>query len=106
MMPPAELNNPSSALSSTENPSRALQPRPLSIQPVAVAHTPPALSSAPNALSLLKALRRRLGPALLFGLMLAAIVAPTVWFLLPSPKLTARMKLHVARSEPRIMFDK
>lgn len=104
MTPPSDLNTTSSALSPPENTNRALQPRPVSIHPVAVAHTPPGLNTPPNVFSLLKALRRRLGPALFLGLVLASAVGATVWFLMPPPKIAARMKLHVAPNQPMVLF--
>src|SRR5215469_2572610 len=47
---------------------------------------------------LLKALRRRLLPALAVGLILAAIAGTATWFLMPPPKLTARTQLHISKA--------
>ncbi len=105
MMPSSDVNNTNGALPAAENAERALQPRTQPLHPVVVSHTPPALSAAPNAVSLLKALQRHLGMALTVGLILAAVVGTAVWLLLPPPKKAARMLLHVAPIQPRILFE-
>jgi hypothetical protein len=53
---------------------------------------------------LLKALRRRLVPALTLGLILAAIAGTTTWFLMPPPKITAQTQLHVTADKPNLLF--
>jgi polysaccharide biosynthesis transport protein len=56
---------------------------------------PPALSTQPNALALLKALRRRWLPASTVGLLLAAALGAAAWFLVPPPKHTVRTLVRV-----------
>ncbi len=55
---------------------------------------PVAISGMPNALSLLKALRRRWLSALLVGLLVGTGAGCAVWFFLPPPKQIARTQLH------------
>ena len=56
---------------------------------------PPALSAAPDAFTLLKALKRRWPVALLLGLIVAAGTGIGAWFLL-TPKFTVFSQLHVS----------
>ncbi len=56
---------------------------------------PPALASGPDALTLLKALKRRWGVALLLGLVVAVGVGAGAWFLL-APKYTVFGQLYVS----------
>ncbi len=53
---------------------------------------------------LLKALRRRLLPALTVGLIFAAAAGTAIWFLMPPPKLTARTQLHISLDPPNPLF--
>ena len=55
-------------------------------------------------MGLLKALRRHLALAVTIGLILAAAVGFATWFLMPPPKITARMQLHVDPLPPKILF--
>src|SRR5579859_6500363 len=57
---------------------------------------------APNALALLKALRRRWLLATTCGLLAAALAGAATWFGMPV-KYTASTLLHVASHEPRIL---
>jgi capsular exopolysaccharide synthesis family protein len=66
---------------------------------------PPGLSSAPDALSLYVALRRRLGLALGMGLGLALVVGAATWYLVPRAKYTARASLQVSTNPKRIIFE-
>jgi capsular exopolysaccharide synthesis family protein len=97
MTPPSQVNNPSDSSRAVEHahggPAHA---RPL--------FAPVGLTATPNALGLLKALRRRLPLALTVGLLVAAAAGAAVWFLLPPPKITARTQLHVAVAAPQILF--
>src|SRR5438128_10858356 len=65
---------------------------------------PPALSSTPNALALLRALQRRWLLALTLGLVSAAIAVGVTCLLLPSSKYTAKSLLHVRSEAPRVLF--
>src|SRR5437763_1375943 len=71
-----------------EAPGRALVPRAGAHQ--GPASLPPVLSTTPNALALLKALRRRWLLGASAGLLLAAALGPAAWFLVPPPKHTVR----------------
>ena len=64
---------------------------------------PAALSGMPNVLALLKALQRRLLPALFVGLFVAAAAGSAMWFLLPPPKNTARVQLYAPSDPPNIL---
>jgi capsular exopolysaccharide synthesis family protein len=68
------------------------------------APVPPARKSnpAPNALALLKALRRRWLLATTCGVLVAALAGAAAWFGMPV-KYTASALLHVASHEPRIL---
>ena len=103
MTPSSHVDPTNGAPHTLESGHGALQPRPLPFQPPG-SFPPPALSAAPTALALLKALRRRLVPALTLGLTLAATAAAAAWFLQPPPKITARTQLHVALARPSILF--
>ena len=103
-MPPSDANNTNSAPHGLEEAHGSLQPRPIPLHPVAAALTPSALTAAPNALSLLKALRQRLVLALTIGLLLAAAAGAATWFLMPPPKITAHTQLYVASVQPNILF--
>jgi polysaccharide biosynthesis transport protein len=66
---------------------------------------PPGLSSAPDALSLFVALRRRLGLALGLALSLGLLVGMTTIYLVPRAKYTARATLQISTNPKRIIFD-
>ncbi len=65
---------------------------------------PPALSSAPNAFALLRALQRRWLLALCLGLVCATVAAGVTWLLLPTSKYTAKSLLHVRPQQPVVLF--
>jgi len=65
---------------------------------------PSALSAAPDPMSLLKALRRRLWLAVGLGVLAAAVVGGVAWFVVPESEYTARAVLHVAAEPPQILF--
>jgi capsular exopolysaccharide synthesis family protein len=56
--------------------------------------------------SLLRALRRRLIPALVVGLLLAGIISTVAWFVIPPPKKTVRSLLQIHALQPKVFFDK
>jgi succinoglycan biosynthesis transport protein ExoP len=64
----------------------------------------PALKEVPSVRKLLEALRRRWVPALVVGMLLAAIVAATLWFVLPPAKHTVRSLIHMAAVTPSVLF--
>jgi polysaccharide biosynthesis transport protein len=66
---------------------------------------PPALSAAPDALGLLKALRRRWRIGFALGLFLAAVAGTATWYLTPQAKYTACATLHVSTNPKYIIFD-
>ena len=66
---------------------------------------PASLSGAPDALALLKALRRRWVLALASGLLLAAVAGPAAWYVVPRDKYTAVATLQVATKPKRIIFE-
>ena len=66
---------------------------------------PTALSAGPDAVGLLKALRRRLGLALGLGFLAAIVLGGTGYALIPRAKYTATASLHVATRPKRIIFD-
>jgi succinoglycan biosynthesis transport protein ExoP len=66
---------------------------------------PAALSSVPDAIGLLKGLRRRWKLALVLGFFLAAVAGAATWSLVPPAKYTARATLHVSTSPKYIIFD-
>lgn len=102
---PSDVNNANSVPPTAENARGTLLPQPLFPPPVSATFTPPALAIMPDALSLLKALRRRLVPALVVGLILAAIAGGVTWTLIPPPKIAARTQLYVAPIPPHILFN-
>jgi capsular exopolysaccharide synthesis family protein len=55
-------------------------------------------------IGLLKALRRRLVPALTVGLILAVIAGTATWYMMPPPKITAQTQLHVTVNPPNPLF--
>jgi capsular exopolysaccharide synthesis family protein len=61
-------------------------------------------TDAPNALALLKALRRRWLLATSLGLLGCVTAGLLAWFLLPAPPHTARSQLYVASEQPRFLF--
>src|SRR5262245_17663611 len=71
----------------------------------AVAAKPAALHAAPNAFTLLRALRRRWLLASTLGLLLAAGASAAVWFFLPPPKNSASVLLLVSSSNAGKLFD-
>jgi capsular exopolysaccharide synthesis family protein len=78
---------------------------PASLPVVHTGPTPPALlSSPPNAVGLLTALRRRWFVAVGVGLVCAVGVCAALWFLLPAPKATARALLKLESDQPRVIF--
>ncbi|WP_165066818.1 polysaccharide biosynthesis tyrosine autokinase [Paludisphaera rhizosphaerae] len=66
---------------------------------------PPGLSSTPDLLSLLQALRRRWVLALFAGVLLANAAGFSVWYAIPPAKYTARALLHVSTYQPKVIFD-
>lgn len=93
------------------DPSRggALEPRPTTtptlLQPFnAPSSSAVTLLAKPNAMGLLKALRRRWMMALTVGMILAVGVGTTTWLLIPPPKHIARTQLFVASTKPTILF--
>lgn len=85
-------------------------PQPLRPSPAAmIAHAhrpqPTALSATPDALSLLRALRRRWVLAVGLGLLLAGTVGPAVWYLVPRAKYSATATLRIATNPKRIIFE-
>ncbi len=74
----------------------------------AAAGRPTALSAAPDALGLLRALRRRWGLALTLALLAGPVGAALGWFLLPSvmpAKNLVRTTLHVAARQPHLFSN-
>lgn len=102
---PSDVNNAQGAHPMAEGTHGALLPQPMFPRSPAGAYTPPALKIMPDAMSLFKALRRRLVPALTLGLIFAAIVGACTWTLLPPPKIAARTQLYVAAVAPQILFN-
>jgi capsular exopolysaccharide synthesis family protein len=66
--------------------------------------TPAALSTPPNALALLKALRRRWLLATGLGVLLAALVAVGIWLFLPAAKQSAYFRLYIAANPNPLLF--
>jgi capsular exopolysaccharide synthesis family protein len=64
----------------------------------------PAVATGLNALSLLRALRRRQALALGVALLAAGIAAPAAWFLVPQAKYRAQARLQVAALPPKVLF--
>ena len=73
--------------------------------PSRISRRPLTLSAAPDALGLFKALRRRWVPAIGLGLLLAAVIGPATWRLVPKAKYTAKGSMQVATRPKRIMFE-
>src|SRR4051794_37870410 len=67
----------------------------MSLTPGVPPAPPAALGSAPNALALLKALRRCWVRAAAVGVVLAAAAAAAAWFFIPPSKHLARTLMHV-----------
>ena len=66
---------------------------------------PPALvTKPPDALELLKALRRRWPLALALGLLCGGLAAAAAWFVVPTAKYETRAMLSVSQTPPRIIF--
>lgn len=66
---------------------------------------PPALSATPDAIGLLKALRRRWWIALGLGLTASALAGAAAYYVVPPAKYTARATLHIATNPKYIIFD-
>ncbi|HTU89273.1 MAG TPA: polysaccharide biosynthesis tyrosine autokinase [Gemmataceae bacterium] len=105
MIPPSDVNNANDAAQALGNVRGALQPQLVVPYPPSGSYSPPALATMPDALSLLRALRRRLVPALTVGLIVASIAGAATWILLPPPKIAARTQLYVAPNPPKILFE-
>jgi succinoglycan biosynthesis transport protein ExoP len=65
---------------------------------------PAILSATPNAASLLGSLRRRWFSAALLGALAATVSGVVVWHALPPSRHIAKAMLHVASSQPSIIF--
>jgi capsular exopolysaccharide synthesis family protein len=63
-----------------------------------------AAGTAPSALELLKALRRRWLLATTLGVLGCVTAGLLAWFVLPPPPHTARAQLYVASDQPRVLF--
>jgi succinoglycan biosynthesis transport protein ExoP len=89
--------NPIVAIPQRDHPQKALAhgSRPL----------PSALSSPPDAMGLIKALRRRWLLAILAGLTLSATCGIAAWYLTPPPSYTSSATLRVAMNPKRIMWN-
>ncbi len=101
---PSNVNNANSVPPAAESVRGTVLPQPMIPYPVSGTFTPPALATMPDAASLLRALRRRLVPALIVGLIVAAIAGTATWILMPPPKIAARAELRVAKLPPHILF--
>src|SRR4051812_13703343 len=88
-----------------QNVPAPLQGQPAELRRAEAPTRPPALAAAPDALGLLKALRRRWRIAFSLGLLLAPVVGAAAWFLVPKAKYTARATLHVSTNPKYIIFD-
>ncbi|WP_422925445.1 polysaccharide biosynthesis tyrosine autokinase [Singulisphaera sp. PoT] len=66
---------------------------------------PPALSAAPDVTGLAMAFRRCWKLAIVAGIILAALVGASAWFIVPKSKYTARATLHVSSNPKYIIFD-
>src|SRR5262245_50536219 len=111
LMSPAD-NNPS--LSATPLPAVAISsPRHLNGTSTALTHShavatlpmPTGLSSGPNLLTLLRALRRRWLLALSLGLLVGAIVAGATWWFLPQPKFIAARKVRILSNPDYVLSN-
>jgi capsular exopolysaccharide synthesis family protein len=87
--------------------SNALVPLPALPQPIPRPDfaPPAALSGMPNLMALLKALYRRLLPALIVGLLVSAAAGTAMWNFLPPPKQIARTQLYVPAVPVKILGD-
>jgi succinoglycan biosynthesis transport protein ExoP len=65
---------------------------------------PTILNAKPNALILLGSLRRRWLPAVLLGVLAATMSGGVAWRTLPRSRYIAKAMLHVASSQPSIIF--
>lgn len=79
--------------------------RPAVFTPGRPVHGAPPVPSAPDPLGLIKALRRRLAPALACGLLAAAAAVAAAWTLLPPSKYTAYAQLRVASRPAQVAFS-
>ena len=66
---------------------------------------PAVLSAAPNAVTLLGALRRRWVPAAALGALAAAVASAAVWYTIPPSRHVAKAMLHVSSNRPNIIFS-
>jgi capsular exopolysaccharide synthesis family protein len=66
---------------------------------------PTGLSSGPNLLTLLRALRRRWLLALSLGLLVGAIVAGATWWFLPQPKFIAVRKVRILSNPDYVLSN-
>lgn len=82
---------------------------PAKLQPIEttplVRARPQVLSATPDALSLLKSLRRRWALALGLGIVGAVVIGGATWLIVPRAKYTAVATMQVATHPRRIMFD-
>ena len=74
-------------------------------RPPAIAEAPSAVSTMPDALGLLKALRRRWRLSLCGGLLCAMIAAAATWLLVPTALYSTHALLRVSSQQPRIIFQ-
>ncbi len=65
---------------------------------------PAILDASPNLITLLRSLRRRWLPAALLGALAATVSGIVVWHTLPPSRHIAKAMLHVASSQPSIIF--
>jgi succinoglycan biosynthesis transport protein ExoP len=65
---------------------------------------PAILNATPDAVSLLRSLRHRWLPAVLLGAFAATVSGVVVWHALPPSRHIAKAMLHVASSQPSIIF--
>ncbi|WP_435011858.1 polysaccharide biosynthesis tyrosine autokinase (plasmid) [Tundrisphaera lichenicola] len=65
---------------------------------------PAILNATPNATALLGSLKRRWVPATILGVLAATVAAAVVWRTLPPSRHIAKAMLHVASSQPSIIF--
>ena len=94
------ITGPTPNLPEPSNEQTGVQP---AIRP-RVAHTPsPVSASEVDALSLLKAFRRRWRLALALALLGMCLIGASVWFFLPPPKFSAEALLLVEVEQPRII---
>lgn len=118
-MPQHDLNNPGRSLhaepvsgagtaQATLPAAGALTPAPTylpdQLPPGAVLPVPVQFSTTPNALGLLKALRRRWLQALTFGLLAAGLIGFGTWYFMPRASYVAQARLHMAAVPPRVIF--